>query len=146
MAASLTSAANKVFTLTWIGSIDPPVVGGHTTQATDIPIHGSIAHGLLQLSKTVANAAYMQSGLLFTANREAGAFVYSVEVGNKKDGAKCKERSVTLLGKISFGAERSANHVYYRSGCLVVANGLGGVQFVAVDNVPNSNDDDGFDD
>jgi hypothetical protein len=99
----------------------------------------------IDAEKTVTNAAYLNSGLLFTANGEAGVYAYHVTMGDKTS-SNCNQRKVELLGKINFGENLSANHIYYHSNYLFVANGLGGLKIVSVENAPSDGDDNDHDD
>jgi hypothetical protein len=94
--------------------------------------------------KTVTNSAYLHNGLLFTANGEAGVYVYHVRKGEKFESV-CKDRNIHLLGKLNFGSDLSANHVVFKGKHLFVADGLGGVKIVSVKNDLTEDDDTDYD-
>jgi hypothetical protein len=95
-----------------------------------------VASGLNSLV-TVTNAAASTSGLIFTANGEAGVYVYSFK--DKANGNQCKNVQVNLLGAISFGNKISANSLYFQDQYLFVADGLGGLKIIALDSTKKNN-------
>lgn len=94
----------------------------------------------LTADRTVTNAAVASKGMLFTANGEAGVFVYSF----KQNTGTCKGVTLDLLGSISFGKAISANNLYYNSDYLFVASGLGGFKILHITHSDESDDDDDF--
>ena len=96
-------------------------------------------------AKSVTNAATARDGLFFTANGEAGVFVYALQKSNSKEASGCDGVGTNLLGSINFGSNISANHVFYRSGVLYVATGLGGLKIITVDRTKKDGDDKDFD-
>lgn len=82
----------------------------------------------LASTKTVTNAASSSSGLIFTANGEAGVYVYSLK--DLTTTGTCGTGKVTLLGSLSFGAGFSANAVFLRNGLLFVVSGTGGLKIL----------------
>lgn len=104
-------------TLEEIGSLDAISVSGIDT------------------SLTVTNAASFEKGLLFVANGEAGVYVYSYSKGSKRrQKAKCKDRTLYLEGFLPSEAGISANHIVYEGGYLFVANGLGAMRIIHIEN------------
>lgn len=80
-------------------------------------------------SLTVTNAASSVGGLVFTANGEAGVYVYSLKDVTTLD--SCGDATLTLLGKLNLGANFSANSVYYQNGLLFIVTGLGGLKILS---------------
>lgn len=78
-------------------------------------------------TKAVTNAAAMENGFLFTANGEAGISLYVVRSSNRNS---CGIRSIYKQGRVDFGSDFSANHVFYSRGYVFVADGGGGVKIL----------------
>lgn len=78
-------------------------------------------------SETVTNAASSSGGLIFTANGDAGVYVYSLKDGTTTG---CGTGTLTFLGTLNFGNHFSANAVYYKNGMLFVVTGTGGLKIL----------------
>jgi hypothetical protein len=64
--------------------------------------------------------------LIYTANGEAGVYVYMVKDVNSS--GTCGTGSVSLVGTLTFSTGFSANGIYASPGFLYVATGLGGLR------------------
>jgi hypothetical protein len=84
---------------------------------------------------TVTNSASSAAGMIFSANGEAGVYVYSM-MYSAFEPATCKPIRLNFAGQINFGSRVSANQVYVYGNpfeaYLLVADGLGGTQIVQV--------------
>lgn len=95
----------------------------------------------VDLSKTVTNAAAAYGNYIFLANGEAGVYVYTTkDSSNRKN--KCQDLEVSLLGKVNFGEDLSANHVTFRHNFLFVADGLGGLKILTINRLHNFLEDE----
>lgn len=81
--------------------------------------------------RTVTNAAAAANGYLYTANGEAGVYVYKI-ARSKIDSTDCQDFSAQLVGRIDFGKSLSANQILVRNNILYVGDGLGGLKIVTV--------------
>jgi len=89
----------------------------------------------LDPSVVVTNAVSVEDDLMFISNGEAG--VYVAAGAEDFDETSCTEsQSVSMLGRLQFGALESVNHVDYEGRTLIVAAGLGGLKIVSVDITP----------
>lgn len=97
----------------------------------------------LDATKAVTNSASMYRGFLFTANGEAGISLYVVRAASPYS---CNVRRIVKLGRVDFGSDFSANHVFYNRGYIFVADGSGGVRILQLKRGSNcsspENDDD----
>jgi hypothetical protein len=95
---------------------------------------GSIARAIvpgMDPSLSVTNAATGAKQYVYISNGEAGIYVAQASQllennsGNTPIG-------LTVLGKLQFATNQSANHVAFDGSTLVIASGLGGVKIVSV--------------
>ncbi|VAW55250.1 hypothetical protein MNBD_GAMMA06-1034 [hydrothermal vent metagenome] len=84
----------------------------------------------LDPSVVVTNAVSVDENLMFISNGEAG--IYIARGSENFTNNNCSTQEITVLGKLRFGGQQSANHVAYKSRYLYVAVGLGGVKMVKV--------------
>ncbi|RYZ49110.1 MAG: hypothetical protein EOP07_24860 [Proteobacteria bacterium] len=77
-------------------------------------------------AKTVTNAVTSANGVIYTANGEAGIYVYYVRSSGS---STCGSGSVTPMGSMNIGGSTlSANGVFANGLNLFVADGLGGLR------------------
>lgn len=83
-------------------------------------------------AKTVTNGASMYKNLVFTANGEAGVYVYLAVAANPLlDSSVCQPITLTQVGYLSLGENFSANAVKFANNNLVVATGTGGLKVIS---------------
>ncbi|MBU2515123.1 hypothetical protein KJ966_27720 [bacterium] len=82
---------------------------------------------------TVTNAASVYKDLLFRANGEAGVDLYKLSTSLQSNISAGDTLTPSWIGSLSFERLASANGLYYRLGWLFVADGLGGMKIVLVD-------------
>ncbi len=95
----------------FLGSVAMPVVPG------------------LDPSVTVANSVSVTKKAAFISFGEAGIYLAVMTEDPAKTGSETPV-SLSVLGKLQFGALQSANHVAFRGEHLIVAAGLGGLKVV----------------
>lgn len=123
-----TIEAGKDYFVASLGNTGFAVVCNDGTLLSAIP---AITVKGLPAANTVTNAVSTDTTYLFAANGEAGIYVYTItESGGNKGG--CKNQTLTLNGSLGLGDTLSANHVYFRSPYLFVADGLGGLKIIII--------------
>lgn len=79
------------------------------------------------------NAATINGNILFVAQGEAGVFVY--QLISQKNHKTCPTLTPTALGSINFGEKLSANHIVFSKDLLFIADGIGGLKIISVENL-----------
>ncbi|RZA18033.1 MAG: hypothetical protein EOP10_21715 [Proteobacteria bacterium] len=84
-------------------------------------------------AKTVTNGASIYKNLVFTANGEAGVYVYvAAQSNNFLPTTTCQPITLTQAGYLSLGDGFSANALKFYNNNLVVASGTGGLKVISL--------------